>query len=157
MQGEKGEKGDTGEQGPIGNTIWNNDDTNPDIYYNQGNVSIGKKTSHAKLDVNGSIKVGEDDSECNENKAGVIRYRDSKIQYCNEKKWLTLSFEKNVVKDIDGNEYDIVNIGSQVWMAQNLRSREVRMVKLFLVNAIQTQMEVIIVIQLEVYINGLLQ
>ena len=28
----------------------------------------------------------------------------------------------NAVKDIDGNNYDAVQIGKQVWMAQNLRT-----------------------------------
>ena len=34
--------------------------------------------------------------------------------------------EHKIVKDIDGNEYNIIEIGDQIWMAENLRTTKYR-------------------------------
>lgn len=46
--------------------------------------------------------------------------------YGDEVSFATLPVSANSVMDIDGNSYDIVTIGTQVWMQQNLRTSHYR-------------------------------
>jgi len=50
-----------------------------------GNVGIGTTEPKAKLEVNGGVKIGSDDT-CNAAKAGTIRYN-AGIEYCDGSAW----------------------------------------------------------------------
>ena len=57
-----------------------------------GNVGIGTTTPTAKLDVNGSVKIGSAPDTCNASVAGQQRYKDDTkvMQYCNGTDWVTM-------------------------------------------------------------------
>ena len=55
-----------------------------------GKVGIGTSAPGAKLDVSGGVKLANDDGECNQAKAGTIRFTGTNFQGCTGAAWLTL-------------------------------------------------------------------
>ncbi len=76
-------------------------------------VGIGVTTPAAKLDINGGIKIGEDNSPCDSSKAGIIRWKSGVFEGCNGGKWIALSPVPTVYSS--GHE----------WMDRNLGARRV--------------------------------
>jgi len=52
-----------------------------------GNVGIGTENPITALDVGEGIKIGDDDSNCDDTKEGVVRYHDGELQYCSSMEW----------------------------------------------------------------------
>ena len=80
--------------------------------------------------VEGSINIGnhtEADPE-----EGTIRWSGSDFEGWDGQKWVSLTSQSNTTeiegyaKDIDGNLYNIITIGDQVWMKQNLKTTKYR-------------------------------
>ncbi len=60
-------------------------------------VGIGKVNPEAKLDIDGSILLGKDNTTP---KAGTIRWSGSDFEGYNGKEWLSLTFDKNAINEI---------------------------------------------------------
>lgn len=93
-----------------------------------GEVGIGSFNPGARLDVNGKIKISDDTSS---QVAGQIRWNngESDFEGYDGENWNSLtsksiqgSVSSGQVRDIEGNIYKTVVIGTQEWMAENLRT-----------------------------------
>lgn len=64
------------------NSIWSRVPLTQNIFYSDGNVAVGKNVPDTRLDVNGTIKVG--DGACNARTQGSIRYNagSQRMEYC---------------------------------------------------------------------------
>lgn len=54
-----------------------------------GNVGIGTSSPSTKLDVNGSIRLGDDTGGCSSGKAGALRYASGVVYVCNGSAWVS--------------------------------------------------------------------
>jgi hypothetical protein len=52
-----------------------------------GNVGIGTTTPQARLDVNGGIRVGNEDTNCTSSNIGTLRYNNGGLQVCRAEGW----------------------------------------------------------------------
>ncbi|HAX91987.1 MAG TPA: hypothetical protein DCY07_07255 [Rhodospirillaceae bacterium] len=59
-------------------------------FTNSGNVGIGIDVPASKLDVNGGVKVADDNVNCTASKAGTVRFRSGRFQGCNGTTWVAL-------------------------------------------------------------------
>ena len=74
------------------------------------NVGIGSATPNAKLDVNGAIKIADDNLTCDVSKAGLIRWTGSSFEGCDGKTWQLLSPVPTVYSS--GHEWMDRNLGA---------------------------------------------
>lgn len=72
-----------------------------------------------ELEVDGVIVL--DSSATDLPREGMIRWNGSDFEGYTGSAWVSLT-NKSVVSDIDGNLYNTVAIGSQVWLSENLRT-----------------------------------
>jgi len=50
-------------------------------------VGVGTLVPHAKLEVNGGVRIGDDNDNCTGAKSGTIRYRAGDVEFCNGHTW----------------------------------------------------------------------
>ncbi len=80
-----------------------------------------------KLDVEGSVKIADSDEATPE--PGTIRWTGSDFQGWTGSKWVSLTTGTaffGEVTDIDGNTYPTIKLGTEEWMAENLRTSRYR-------------------------------
>lgn len=84
-------------------------------------ISTTSAIAQPVMEVEGSIKIGNN-NEPNPS-LGTMRWSGSDFEIWNGVIWASLTGNKEVgtVEDIDKNIYKTIRIGSQVWMAENLR------------------------------------
>jgi hypothetical protein len=67
-----------------------------------GNVGIGTTTPQARLDVNGGIRVGNEDTNCTSSNIGTLRYNNGGLQVCRAEGWSYLQCPTGYIK-VPGN------------------------------------------------------
>ncbi|MCB0685264.1 MAG: fibrobacter succinogenes major paralogous domain-containing protein [Saprospiraceae bacterium] len=84
-------------------------------------ASTGWLVSQPVTEVEGAIKLGNFQDPNPE--LGTMRWTGSDFEIWNGVIWASLTGNKEVgtVKDVDGNSYKTIRMGSQVWMAENFR------------------------------------
>jgi len=79
----------------------------------KGKVGIGTTTPQAKLDVAGEVKISNTGLNCNSNTAGVLRYNNNQIEYCDGMGWKSMFVRAPVTGSYvgDGTKNRKIDVG----------------------------------------------
>lgn len=79
-----------------------------------GRVGLGTVSPQSQLDINGSLRVGTDDSTCTQLNGGAIRLNSNVLEYCNSTSWTALSAAGSGLLSLNGLTSNIqeIKIGS---------------------------------------------
>lgn len=83
------------------------------VWSQGGNIGIGANAPAAKLEIDGGVKIANDDTTCDSETAGTIRWTGSDFEGCNGIGWTRLTYVNSEVPTVTSNT-------GRIWMDRNL-------------------------------------
>lgn len=85
-----------------GNWISGDGDNEGIFLDSAGNVGFGTSTPATRLDISGTLKVGNGGEVCDATHAGGVRFNASNIEFCNSSSWIPLAAAGSGMQSLNG-------------------------------------------------------